>query len=367
MKIAKLYGRAVSRHPVLVLLIVILLTACSIQQMSNIENEATSYRKMLPKETAIIDAMFTAEDEFSGLSSVLIVIESAPSEPGSNEIRDMRDPRAIKYVDLLAKRAGLIHSIESASSAADIVREGGHIPNSIEDIKEYSDTLSHHISNDYSMSIIRLQLSTDFDETELERELNKAITEVPKPPGLAVSISGEPVQVVQMEKLIRPDMQKTSMISLGGILVILIALFSSIRYGLIPLTTIVFGTIWAFGIMGSLGMTLNSQMAGVTSMIMGIGIDFGIQVVTRFRHELKHATIEKAVEHTIGNVLVPMGTATIAALIGFKAMSMGTLTFLGELGVVMSYGVASSMIAAVTVVPALLVISERYFGKEGTV
>ncbi len=365
MKLLKLYGRAVAHHPFLVLLIVALLTVCSIHQSSNIQQEATSYEKILPEETDIIEVMFTVADEFGGLSSVLLVIETSPNVPGSNEVRDMRSPEAIRYADLLARRASLMHSVEGASSAADIVMENGHIPNSIEDIKKHSDALSRYISKDYSMSLVRLELSNDFDEAELEQELSQLISEVPRPPGLSVSVSGEAVQIVQMEKLIGPDMQKTSMISLAGILIIVILLFSSIRYGLIPLTTIVFGTMWAFGIMGSLGMALNSQMAGVTSMIMGIGIDFGIQVTTRFRHELKHGTAEKAVEQTIENVSIPMGTATIAALIGFKAMGMGTLTFLGDLGVVMAYGVASSMIAAVTAVPALLVLSERYFGKEG--
>ena len=365
MRLLKVYGRVVAHHPVIVLLLMLLVSAYAVEAASNIKNAATSYRKMLPEETDIVRTMLIAGDQFGGISSALIVIESAPSESGSNEIRDMRDPEAVKYVGMLAKRALLVHDVIGASSAADVVRENGMVPGDIEVIKGYAPGLSRYISDDHSMSLVRLQLSPDFDEQEIALELEAVAAEVPRPAGVLVSVSGEAVQSGQMEKLIGPDMQKTSAISLAGILIIVVLLFSSLRYGLIPMTTIIFGTLWAFGIMGLLGMTVDSQMAGVTSMIMGIGIDFGIQVVTRFRHELGNkGSPEEAIAVTLENVILPMGISTLAALVGFKAMALGTLTFLGSLGVVMAYGVAASMVAAITVVPALLVISERYLGKE---
>ncbi len=58
----------------------------------------------------------------------------------------------------------------------------------------------------------------------------------------------------------------------------------------------------------------------------------------------------------MNNVITPMLTTTLAALIGFQAMSLGRLTFLGDMGTMMSYGVAASMIAAITIVPAIILI-----------
>ena len=50
---------------------------------------------------------------------------------------------------------------------------------------------------------------------------------------------------------------------------------------------------------------------------------------------------------------------TLAALIGFRAMSLGQLTLLADLGNMMSYGVLFCFIAAITVIPSMLVINER--------
>jgi predicted RND superfamily exporter protein len=118
------------------------------------------------------------------------------------------------------------------------------------------------------------------------------------------------------------------------------------------------------GYVGLIGMGLSSQTSGVLSMIMGIGIDFGIQVVTRYRLELPDKSPSHAMAVSLNNVIIPMSTTTLAALIGFQAMSLGKLTFLGDMGTIMSYGVAASMLAAITVVPALIIIIDTMNIKE---
>jgi len=82
--------------------------------------------------------------------------------------------------------------------------------------------------------------------------------------------------------------------------------------------------------------------------------------VNRFRQERKKHGIEKAMEITLSNVFTPMLVTTLAALIGFRAMSLGKLTLLGDLGNMMSLGIFFCFIAALTVIPCVLVISERW-------
>ena len=62
--------------------------------------------------------------------------------------------------------------------------------------------------------------------------------------------------------------------------------------------------------------------------------------------------------------MIPMLTTTLAALVGFKAMSLGELTMMGELGTIMSYGIAASFLAAITIIPAILVVGERLSNKK---
>jgi predicted RND superfamily exporter protein len=54
-----------------------------------------------------------------------------------------------------------------------------------------------------------------------------------------------------------------------------------------------------------------------------------------------------------------MATTTLAALIGFNAMGMGELSFVGELGSIMSYGVTACFLVAITLIPSILVLFEK--------
>jgi predicted RND superfamily exporter protein len=150
----------------------------------------------------------------------------------------------------------------------------------------------------------------------------------------------------------------------------LIITFGSIKYAFLPLTTIIFGVLWAFGFIGMMGLKMSSATSGIISMIMGIGIDFGIQIIARFRQELNDSgsaktfeefdgKIESSMKQSMNVVLMPMLTTTLAAVLGFKAMSMGQLTVMKEMGDMMTYGVVFCFLAAITFVPAITIVVER--------
>ena len=219
----------------------------------------------------------------------------------------------------------------------------------------------YYVSDDYTTSIIRINLAEMNEEKKEDfiDELKHIISETEKPAGLNIGLIGDPIVSEELKKQIMPTMQTTSMFSLIGIFIVVCLLFLSLRYGIISLLAIGFGIIWVYGILGLSGMPISSTMSGGVSMIMGIGIDFGIQVVNRFKQERKKHKIEKAMKITLSNVFMPMLITTLAALIGFRAMSLGQLTLLADLGNMMSFGVLFCFIAAVTVIPSVLVISEK--------
>ena len=365
-KLIKKYADFVSYHPFIVLALMLIVTYFAFSFASSIEMESDDYEDLLPEEIEVIAAMKYVRQEFGGADSVLVVIESDPKNANSNEIRDVRDPRVLDYMSLLQERAILVDNVVSASSASDILKElnSGYVPKSLNTVKTLSlqtSRLGSYVSSDNSIALVKLRMSDAADSKEieeLERDLNNVISEMPRPPGLSVKLSGQKIQMPVLKRLIQPDMQRTSRISLAAILIIIFLLFRSIKHGLIPLMTIILGVLWSMGFMGFIGMNLSSMTSGVIAMIMGIGIDFGIQTVTRFRQEIIRNVAKEAMSITISNVFMPMATTTLAALIGFQAMSLGELTIMADLGTIMSYGVAASFVAAITVVPALLVIFE---------
>ncbi len=355
------YSKFVTSRPFIVLMAVIVISVFAVMMASSIGVESTEQRDFLPKDVEVMNTLFKIEDEFGSTNMVFIVVEIDPQYTGSDEVQDVRDPVVIKYMDRLSQLAQHTEDVIDVSSPASVLKSlnGGRLPQSlreIQDITGKNGLFDRYFSKDYTMALVRIQTTDDVDLNNLEDEMSKILKEVPVPPGINAQLGGSVLEGQIMSKSIGPDMAKTGMYSLIGILIVILVLFRSIKYGFTPMTTIVFGSLWAMGYVGLIGMGLSSETSGVLSMIMGIGIDFGIQVVTRYRLELPGRSPQEAMTVSLNNVIVPMSTTTLAALIGFRAMALGKLTFLADMGTIMAYGVVASMFAAVTVVPALIVI-----------
>jgi len=358
------YAKWVAYHTKTMLLIVIAISILAFYFSGQVGTKSADQGDALPDDIEVIKAFDIISDNFGGSDSVMIAVEIDPSVPGSDEIRDLRDPRAIRYLYLLAELSASVDDVTGATSAGTLLKRlnGGELPQSqarIDELVQGFPLLSTYISGDYEMALVRISLSDQYEDYLLVEDLQDVIDHVEMPPGLKVSVAGEIVSGPVIESTIGPDMARTSNISLFGIIGILFLLYGSIRYALTPLLVIGLGVVWAFGYFGIVGLDLSSQTSGAISMIMGIGIDFGIQIITRFRYELKEKGPRASMEATLSFVFIPMATTTLAALIGFQAMSMGDLTILAELATIMGYGVTACFFAAITVVPVVAVIGEQ--------
>jgi len=358
-KIRDGYAKLLSYHPVLVLTIFLAISAVMFVSMQMMETQKVDYQDMLPEDYAVIEAFDLIQDDFGGTTSGTVVIQIDNLYRNSNENLRVTDPEVVRYSLLLEEYLSRASDVESVSGFGTLV-EGtyGKIPSSLPEIRKVSTGLGGavYVSKDESMSLIKLSLDEDVDGEVLTKELTTLLEELKRPAGLKVSLSGEIFEDVIVEEQLGPDMNKTSMFSMIAIVVILLLLFRSFKGVAIPMMTIVFGILWTMGFLGLIGSGLSTMTSGAVSMIMGIGIDFGIQVMSRFSQEHEKNNKREAMRNTLNGILVPIFTTALACLIGFRAMSLGELSMIAELGTVMSYGVVFCMIAAISLVPCLLVI-----------
>jgi predicted RND superfamily exporter protein len=372
-KLLKKYAEFVAHRTPVVLALFLIFSLLMGYQASLMQTVGMSQEDLLPEDVEVIQTLKLVSDQFAGaFSSSTMVVEIAPSYAHSDEVRDARDPAVLRYVDALAERAKLIYGVIDATSAADVIKEanGGKIPSSLQSVKSLvaqnelvEQQLGTYISDDYTLSVVRLTLLDDLDAAEVVAELREAIR-LEGPPGVTVEISGDPVEDIEMMELAGETMQRTSMISMALIIIILILLFLSIKYGLIPLLTILLGTVWTYGVLYLIGFEVTPMTSGALAMIMGIGIDFGIQVTKRFQFELRTYEREDAMVNTLQNVFYPMVITTIAAVTGFLCLSLGDLPLMGDMGKMLAVGVSCCMVAALSVVPAVLVLLERKKRKD---
>lgn len=366
----KAYGKFVAKRAEIVILVILLFTLLCIYGMTKLQVGGGGYSSLFPKDEEVIRTMNIVRDEFGGADSLMIVIEIDESSDNKNAIMDIRDPRVIRYAETLEHACGKLDKVIGVQSVADILRaeNNGNLPNSLattKSILEKSPLASRFVSSDYKTMLIRISLAdVEGIEEEITDEVQKTIDEYPPPLGIKVALTGMPAITKTIRAQIKPDMKRTSRISFIAIFIIVLLLFRSLKYGLLPLLGVALGTIWTNGTLGLLGIKIKPVTSGATSMVLGIGIDFGIQVVNRFRLELEGIFGEKlepeeAITETLARVIKPMGTTTLAALIGFRAMNLGRLTVMKDLGNMMCLGIVMCMLSALTLIPSLLIITEK--------
>ena len=119
--------------------------------------------------------------------------------------------------------------------------------------------------------------------------------------------------------------------------------------------------VWVLGTMVLLGYSYNVITALITALSIGIGVDYTIHVTHRFVEEIEHGKkIAEAVNvtmRTTGGALI--GSALTTAL-GFTVLVFSPIAPMGQFGLLTAITVTYSLIAAVVVLPPMLVSWAAY-------
>ncbi|MCX9013507.1 MAG: MMPL family transporter, partial [Candidatus Methanoperedens sp.] len=99
----------------------------------------------------------------------------------------------------------------------------------------------------------------------------------------------------------------------------------------------------------------------LSSMILGLGVEYGVFMVTRYREERakKENQLEslKITVHGIGSAIIGSGMTTI---VGFGALSFATVPMIQRLGQTLALGIAFCLLAALFATPVMLLLEEEY-------
>ncbi|MCL4290822.1 MAG: MMPL family transporter [Thermoleophilia bacterium] len=149
------------------------------------------------------------------------------------------------------------------------------------------------------------------------------------------------------------------------ILTLLVAIYRSPLVAVVPLAVVAVAYAIAAGfvyvLVSRAGLTVNGQTTGLLVILMfGAGTDYALLLVSRFREELRrhedtHAAIAEALGRTSPAILSSGATTTLAMLVLLVASMAST----SAAGPVLALGVAITMIAGLTLLPAVLAVLGR--------
>ncbi len=171
--------------------------------------------------------------------------------------------------------------------------------------------------------------------------------------GMQVAVGGYVGQ-----QLSKPNTDKSDIIGLGAAVIILLFAFGTATAMALPIVTAVLGLACALAIVQLLGNLIDVPSVAPTLATMiglGVGIDYALFVVTRHKLQLKAGmpmgeSIARAAATAGGAVCFAGGTVVIALC----SLSVAGIPLVRNMGVSAAVSVVVAVLAAVTLLPALL-------------
>ncbi|MCS3901525.1 efflux RND transporter permease subunit [Methanococcus voltae] len=358
------------RRPFLVVAIVMLITVFMAVMAGTVKTE-TGYESMLPDDNPVIQALDDVRDKFGGSSVINVAIKLTPSD-NSNRVNDIRDPEVLKAVDYIKQDIETMDSITRVSATSDVIVEqnGGIVPNDIQTVKTIfsglpEDSKSKIFGNDYTMILISANTNADSTrQKELAKDLMDRVKEAPLPAGTTAVVTGSPAISQTMTDLMNEGMVTTTIFAMVVIFLILLLYFKSPIKSVLPLIPVVVAVIWSQGSMGILDIPRDTASSLVSSLLLGLGIDYGIHLYHRYKEERKLGhSLDKAIETAVVSTGSAVMVTTATTVAGFGALTIAPLPMMANMGTTCALGIAFSMVAVIILLPALIVIDEKHTPK----
>ncbi len=171
--------------------------------------------------------------------------------------------------------------------------------------------------------------------------------------GFTTLTTGSPVLLKNIN-----DYLQGGFLTLGGIAVVVMAaillVLFAVRWRLLPLPVVIIGVAWAFGVFGFLGIPLSLVTISGLPILIGVGIDFAIQMHSRIEEEVVIDRAVHPIAETTVNLAPALLTATGATVFAFAALQLSRVPMIRQFGVLLAVGIFVICIGSLVLPTAFL-------------
>ncbi|MBM3462798.1 MAG: hypothetical protein FJX76_11910 [Armatimonadetes bacterium] len=193
--------------------------------------------------------------------------------------------------------------------------------------------------------------------TAIQDVVKRARAEVP---GVDVGISGKPVMENDEMVTGTEDSEYATVLTVLGVIALFGITYQNLGRPFLAMITLTICMGWTLGFATVAIGHLNVLSVTVMPMLVGLGIDFGIQVITRYEEERVegYAPLD-AMALMLGGTGGSVLTAGITTAVSFLAVWLTDMKGIQELAIMASAGIALSVLAMLVVLPTLLLAAEQ--------
>ncbi len=227
---------------------------------------------------------------------------------------------------------------------------------------------TYYRSWDRQMLIMQIIPSFDWVEFEAYPASTDAAEDIVKKYarefGVEAGLTGAiPLQRDELRAMEEDSFTITS-IALILILILFIIAFKMIVSPILAIITLIIGVVWALGVTWLATGALNMMTAMMGVILVGLGIDFSVHIIAAYS-EMRAAgkSVKESMHFTFNKAGLGVLTGGVTTATAFLTFLFTRTQGFREFGLSLGLGIFMTMIAALTILPTLLVIRERVIAK----
>jgi hydrophobe/amphiphile efflux-3 (HAE3) family protein len=359
----------VTKRPKTVVWVGILLAVIALTGIPQVSRRVNLIEYFQP-QAPIRQAETILEEKFGGSGIIQILAEGDIQDP--TVLREME-----KLEEFLLAQEG-VHSTQSVVSLLkelnEAMGEGKTLPDTKAKVMnlwfllEGEEVMTQLVNAGRTEAVIQARTIGSL-EGERAHRLVKTINEYAAgidPELVKFSQTGMPVIYRNLDLSILKSQFQSLVFAVLMIFIIMLFLLGSLAGGLLGLVPILFTLVLTFGFMGYGKIPLDIATVLVASITIGIGIDYTIHFLSRYRLELaravattgtKNRPVEAAVRATLnttgGAILINVFTVAF----GFLALVFSQLVPIQRFGLLIFVTMLGSGFGAIVLLPAILILS----------
>jgi hopanoid biosynthesis associated RND transporter like protein HpnN len=191
----------------------------------------------------------------------------------------------------------------------------------------------------------------------LRMEISRVLSNYP---GLEAGVTGETALATdEMVQAFR-DTTWASIISLAGIGLLVVSISRQVFNPVMILISLVAAICWTFGWLTLTIGHLTILSVAFTPILLGLGVDFGIHLIARYREEKASGLSPlEAIENCCRYTGKAIAAGALTTAFAFFAIMLADFRGIQELGFIAGSGVLFALLSTFTILPSLLMLAER--------
>ncbi len=356
-------GKFVSIHPKRILYTSLILTFAAGTGIYFLKVD-TNLVHFFPKNHPIRQGANVINENFGGTQTLSILVHG-----------DIKDPDLLKRVDAYAKELRNFKGIGRVASISDVVKEMSKalndkgdpwynsIPDSRDAVAQYfglynfsGDEGDFDQLVDFDFQNAQVIITMNDASNSTIRSIIKKIDELTEGDPNIAFVGGHSYNTYELANLVITGQFRSIGLAIIIIFLLITIIFRSVSSGLISVIPLALAIIFLFGFMGILGFRLDISTALLSSIMIGVGVDYTIHFIWRYKVERRFIDDpRKAIQRTIETTGRGIFFNAMSVVIGFLVLFLSSFPPIRFFGFLVIISITACLAGAFLVIPGLLV------------